>query len=306
MYVLLGSNGNITSKAARIVLSQGKQVRVVGRSAENLASLKQAGAELAIGDVADAEFLTSAMHGVDAAFTMIPPNYAAADMPAEQNRVGEAIAKAVAASGVKRVVNLSSVGAHLASGTGPIAVLYSQEQRLNKIAGVDVLHLRPGAFFENHFNAIGLIRDYGIHTDMFDSNVRIWSIGTGDIAAIVARELVVPASGANKRVLHLHAPKAYTQTEAAAILGKAIGKPDLKHMKADPDQAKAGMVQHGMSRNTADLFEEMSDAVSRADFSAGMIAGPTEVTPTTLEQFAAVFKTAYERSASDARSIAGS
>jgi uncharacterized protein YbjT (DUF2867 family) len=65
MYVLLGANGNITSKAVRILLSQGKRARVVGRGAQRLQSLRQAGAELAVGDITDVQFLTSAMRGAE-------------------------------------------------------------------------------------------------------------------------------------------------------------------------------------------------------------------------------------------------
>ncbi len=294
MYVLLGSNGNITSKAARILLSQGKRVRVIGRSAASLAELKLAGAEIAIGDIGNADFLAGAFKDADAVYAMIPPNYSAVDMGAFQDRVGEAIVGAIKASGVKRVAHLSSIGAHLPSGTGPIAGLYRQEQRLNALAGVDVLHLRPGYFFENHLAAIGLIQTIGVYADMTDSATPIPTIGSGDIAVVVARELA-NFSTRGKAVLHLHARRDYTQAEAATILGRAIGRPDLKHVQADPVQAKAGMVQHGFSPSVADLFEEMSRAFSTPALSEAMKAGPTETTPTTLEEFAAgVFKPIYE------------
>lgn len=297
MFVLLGSNGNITSKAARILLSQGKPVRIVGRSAQSLGALKSAGAELAIGDVTNADFLTGALRGAQAVYTMIPPNYAAIDMRADQDRLGTAIARAVAASGVTRVVNLSSTGAHLAEGTGPIAGLHRQEQRLNALPGVDVLHLRPGYFFENHFNAIGTITGLGVYADMVDSDVPIPMIGTGDIAVIVARELA-NFHTKGKAVLHLHAPKLYTQAEAAAILGRAVGKTDLKHVTADPAQAKAGMIAHGLSADVADKFEEMSKAFGKPSFTSALAAGPLEITPTTLEEFAAsVFKPVFEGAA---------
>ena len=294
MYVLLGSNGNITSKATRILLSQGKRVRVVGRSAASLAELKAAGAEIAVGDIGNANFLAGAFKDADAVYAMIPPNYGAADMGAFQDEIGEVIVRAITASGVKHVVHLSSIGAHLPSGTGPIAGLYRQEQRLNALVGVDVLHLRPGYFFENHLAAIGLIQTLGTYADMTDSSTPLPTIGTGDIAVVVARELANFTTH-GKAVLHLHARRDYTQTEAAAILGRAIGKPDLKHVQADPVQAKAGMVQHGFSPNVADLFEEMSRAFSTPALSEAMKAGPTETTPTTLEDFAnGVFKPIYE------------
>jgi uncharacterized protein YbjT (DUF2867 family) len=229
MYVLLGANGNITSKAARILLSQGNDIRVVGRSAARLEPLRQAGAQLAIGDIADVEFLSGALRGAQAVYTMIPPQYGAPEPLVDYARAGEAIAKAITAVGVKRVVNLSSTGAHLAAGTGPIVALRAQEARLNAIAGVHTLHLRPGYFFENHLNAIGLIKAYGVYSDTLDPNAAIPSIATSDVAQVVARALREPGNGAEKWVLHLRGPKPYTPTEAAAILGDAIGKPDLHY-----------------------------------------------------------------------------
>jgi uncharacterized protein YbjT (DUF2867 family) len=294
MFVLLGSNGNITSKAARILISQGKRVKVVGRSENSLADLKAAGAEIAIGDVADPAFLTAALRGADAAYTMIPPNYATTDMHADYDRYGAAIASAIAASGVKQVVNLSSVGAHLPSGTGPIVGLHRQEQRLNKLEGVNILHLRPGYFFENHFNAIGTIKAMNVYADMTDSNALIPMIGTGDIAVVVARELA-SFKTRGKAILHLRSPRYYSQSQAAAILGAAIGKPDLKHVRAEPAAAKAGMVQHGLSQDVADKFEEMSNAFNANLINNAVDAGPTEITPTTLDAFAAsVFAPAYK------------
>lgn len=60
MHVLLGANGNITSKAAKLLLAEGEKVRVIGRDAGRLKPLKDAGAELAIGNTLDAGFLERA------------------------------------------------------------------------------------------------------------------------------------------------------------------------------------------------------------------------------------------------------
>lgn len=294
MYVLLGANGNISSKIARILLAQGNPVRVVGRSATRIEPLARLGAEPAVGDVADSAFLTEALRGARAVFAMVPPSYAATQPLAESARMGEAIANAIVAAGVKRVVNLSSIGAHLATGTGPIVGLHAQEARLNQIEGVSILHLRPGYFFENHLNAIGVIKAHGIYSDMIAAHTPVPSIATADIAVVAARALALPHAGADKQVLHLRSAELYTPKRAAAILGQAIGIADLEYARADPAQAKAGMVQHGISPAMADLFEEMANAMGRPEFAAEMIAGPTEITPTRLEQFAPSFKAAFD------------
>jgi uncharacterized protein YbjT (DUF2867 family) len=296
MYVLLGSNGNITSRAARLLLAAGQPVRVVGRSAASLAPLEAAGARVAAGDIGDERFLAAAFSGATAVYSMIPPDYAAADMGAQQDRLGVAIAGAIAASGVKRVVNLSSTGAHLAAGTGPIVALHRQEARLNAIPGLDLLHLRPGYFFENHLAAIGTIQAAGAYIDMTAPDAKLPMIATADIAAVAARELRGTTSG--QRVLHLHAPRLYTMHESAALLGAAIGKPDLAYVAAPPADVKAALRRHGFSASAAAAFEEMSAAFSTGRLDGEHEKGPTEVTPTTLERFAAeVFRPAFEGAA---------
>ena len=101
-----------------------------------------------MGDASDASFLARAFAGAETAYTLIPPDVRATDFRAHQDRVGEATVQALRQAGVKRVVFLSSVGADLPAGTGPIAGLHAQEERLRKL-GVAVLLLRPGYFFEN-------------------------------------------------------------------------------------------------------------------------------------------------------------
>lgn len=297
MYVLLGSNGNITSKLATLLLAQGAAVRVVGRNAESLGPLKAAGVDIAVGDVADAGFLARAFAGATAAYTMIPTEYSAPDLTASQDRIGTAIAYAIAAAGVKRAVNLSSIGAHLSSGTGPIAGLHRQEQRLNSLDGTDVLHVRPGYFFENHLLAIHMIPAIGVYADMTAPDTPLPMAATADIAQVVARELRTP-SEQGKRVLHLRSPRLYTMRESAALLGAAIGKPDFAYVQSDPQEGKTALMEQGFSASAAAQLEEMSVAFSHGRLNGEYEKGPTEITTTTLEHFAAtVFKPAYEASA---------
>lgn len=293
MIALMGANGNITSKAAKLLLADGRRVRVIGRDATHMSQLKAAGAGLSIGDALDTDFLTDAFRGAEAVYTMIPPAYATPDHRAYQNAVGEAVAQAIVDAGVKKVVNLSSIGAPLLYGTGLIAGLHDQEERLNRLAGVDILHLRPAYFMENHLSAIPLIKAMSVYPGMIAPNVSIPMIGTEDIAAVLTTALM-RRSFTGHDVNHVLGPRSYTMTETARILGVAIGKSDLKYVQAEPAQVKAGMVQHGFSQNVADMFEEMSVALSDGRIDATFTRAGATITPTTLESFAATFAQAYQ------------
>lgn len=294
MYVLMGANGNITSRAARALLQRDKPVRVIGRNARALAPLQQLGAHLAIGDARDAAFLAQAFEGAQAAYVMIPPAYDAPDMRTSQAQFGSAIAAAIVRSGVRRVVNLSSVGAELAVGTGPIAGLHEQEERLNALASIDLLHLRAGYFMENHLHAAGTIAALGVYASLERPDVAVPMVATPDIAAVVVRELL---DAGTRGVLHLHAPSHYTFQQVASVLGQAIGRPELMYVQAEPPAVCPSMLEAGFSPDAADQMEEMARWLSAGPHS---LPGPVEVTPTTLEDFAPRFRAAYEAALRDA------
>lgn len=295
MNVLLGANGNITARVAAALLDRQQPVRVVGRNPVALEALRSRGAELAIGDARDPVFLAQAFAGARAAYVMIPPAYDAPDMRLSQAAFGTAIAAALGQSRVRRVVNLSSVGADLPAGTGPIAGLHAQEQRLNALAGVDLLHLRPGYFMENHLHAAGAIAALGVYASLEAADVPVPMIATRDIADVVVRELLHPSA---RGVLHLHAPRYYTFREAATILGGAIGRPELAYVQAEPPQVREAMLQAGLSADAVDQMVEMAHWLSTTG--GGTLPGPVEATPTTLEQFAPRFGAAFEASGASA------
>ncbi|MDD2898013.1 MAG: hypothetical protein PHI31_04800 [Desulfuromonadaceae bacterium] len=123
-------------------------------------------------------------------FIMIPPNYTAVNFRKYQKDIGESIACAVSKSGVKHAVNLSSQGAELPGGTGPILGLRDQEQRLNSLSAVNVLHLRPVYFMENLLSNIPLIHQMGIAGSPVRGDQKFAMIATKDIAAKVAEHLI--------------------------------------------------------------------------------------------------------------------
>lgn len=288
MFVLLGSSGQITSQLARQLLQAGHAVRVVGRQRTALAALQAAGAELAVGDPADAAFLERAFAGATGAYTMTPPCYAEPDMRVAQDRVGTAVAQALRRARVPRVVNLSSVGAELAEGTGPIAGLHAQEQRL---AGMShVLHLRPGSFMENYLAALHPVATAGVLPGLEIPDASVPLVATRDIAAVAARELTRPTRDG---VLILHTARIATPREVATALGEAIGRPDLAYVQAPAEDMKAVLQEQGFSRDAANQLEALARWLSTSPL-ASVSAAPAEMQPTTLEAFAReVFAPAY-------------
>jgi len=273
------------------LLARGEKVRVIGRDTGKLAPLVAQGAEAAVGDAADAGFLARAFAGAETAYTLIPPDLRAPDFRAHQDRVGEATAQALRQAGVKRVVFLSSVGADLPSGTGPIVGLHVQEERLRRL-GVATLLLRPGYFFENLHASLPMIRHQGVNGGAIAPDVKMAMIAARDIgaaavAAIAARDFT------GVEVRNLLGPRDLSMAEATRILGAAIGKPDLAYVQFPYDAFAGALVQAGLTPDMAGLYAEMARAFN--DGIVKVVGGrsPASTTPTTFESFAKELAAAY-------------
>ena len=290
---ITGATGHIGHVAAQELLKKGVAVRAIGRSAAKLKSLKEAGSEIFEASVDDATAMAKVFAGSSAVFLLIPPNMTAPDNRAWQKKVGEAYVQAIAKAGVPHVVFLSSIGGHLAQGTGPIQGLHLLEERLKALpAAITVECLRPVFFMENHLFGIPVIQGMNILGGPLKGDVAIAQIATRDIGLYAAERLLAPVKGWT--TTELFGPRDYSMNDSAKILGAAIGKPDLKWVQFSPADARKGMEGMGMSPSVVADFLEMY-----ASFNAGAVRPQNDrakspKTKTTLEEFArTTFKEAF-------------
>jgi uncharacterized protein YbjT (DUF2867 family) len=292
MITVMGATGHTGQVVSGALLSAGEKVRALGRSADKLHALQKAGADVATGDANDSAFLTEAFRGADAVYTLLPPKPQSPDYRADQDQVGEAIVRAVRESGVKYVVFLSSVGADQPSGTGPIAGLHAQEERLKSLGGANVLLLRPAVFFENSYATLGLIKHQGINGGAVAPDLAVPMIAARDIGVVAAKALVA-RDWKGVVVRELLGQRDLSYAEATRILGERIGKPDLKYVQFGYADMAKSLVQVGLSENVAGLYAEMSRAFNEGKIKARQGRNPETTTPTRFEQFADQLAQAY-------------
>jgi uncharacterized protein YbjT (DUF2867 family) len=289
MYVILGASGNTGSIVADFLLSKGKKVRVVGRDARRLQRFVRQGAEAFTGDVSDAAALTKAFSGARAAYLMLPPITSRED----QERESDAIAQAVTESGLRYAVHLSSYGAHVPEGTGPVTGLHSSEQKLNNIGGLHVLHLRAAYFMENNLAAIGMIQGMGILGHALRPDLKLPIIATRDVGDYAAQRLLdLDFSG--KQTRELLGERDLSMTEATAVIARGIGKPDLRYEQFPYDQVQQVLEQMGMPPKKAAVYIEMFEAINAGVLAAQEQRSTENSTTTSFEQFVQdVFAPAY-------------
>jgi uncharacterized protein YbjT (DUF2867 family) len=286
MFAITGATGNTGSVIAEKLLAQGEKVRVIGRDRGRLARFVRKGAEAFAADITDAAALTKAFAGARAVYALVPPNLAAADFRGYQETVSDALAAALRKASVSHVVVLSSFGADKAAKTGPVLGLHNLEQRLNGIAGLSAVYLRAGYFMENLLPQVEVIRNFGTMGGPLRADLRVPMIATRDIGATAA-EILKKGGFAGKQARELLGQRHLDCREAASVIGKAIGKPDLAYVQLPPQQLKPALTQMGMSASMADLLLEMAEALNSGHMVPLETRSAQNTTPTSLETFVA-------------------
>lgn len=275
--------GHIGSVVAEYLLDAGVDVRLLARGPEKLTRLINRGAGIAEGTLEDESYVIEATRGVDALFLVTPPNFRSSDLRGFQNRVGSAAAEAVRVNRIRRIVNLSSMGAHLRSGGGPINGLHDVEQLLDRVA-TNIIHLRPGFFFENFLAQMEHIRSESRIYLPVSGSRRVPMLATRDIARVAAERLV-DTSWTGRSVRGLHGPADLSFDEAAAAISNGLGR-KVVHVRVEPELSRDFMIDWGMSETVCDLMLEMYKGYELGTLKPDEERSPETYTPTQLIDFA--------------------
>lgn len=289
--VITGSLGHIGRPLTEVLVKKGHAVTVISSQPDKQTAIAALGATAAIGSLEDSNFLESAFTKADAVFAMVPPNFGEADQVAYYRRISRNYVQALQRSGVRRVVHLSSYGAHLARDSGFILGSHHAEAILNELPEVALTHLRPGYFYYNLFGFIGMIKSAGFMGAVYGGNDKIVLVAPGDIAQAAAEEIVTPATGQTVRYV---ASDERTAAEIAQVLGAAIGKPDLRWVTLTREQMREGLEQRGLPphliANFVELGASLHSGALLADYERHK---PVALGRVKLEDFAPEFAAAF-------------
>ena len=286
--------GNIGSKLANILLDRKSDVTLIARHPEKVKDLASRGAKVIAGEHSDPAVVEQAVRGADALFWLTPAEMTSHDPLGTARRMAEAGARVIRKHPELHVVHLSSAGAFLPSGTGPIVGHYETEEKF-RAAGKNIVSLRPNEFMENVFFSLPtIIGQDSIYTSL-PGSVKAPIIATQDIAEVAAEFLLKPIDG--HHVVDIVGPQEISLDEWARIAGQAIGK-QIRVVTVPGDTLKAAMAQSGMSPEMAALLVEMEEAIPKIQQFKGEQKRTGKVT---FLQFAReVFAPAYKRAVQSA------
>lgn len=260
---ITGSLGHIGKPLTQELVQKGYSVTVISSNPEKQKDIEAIGAISAVGSLEDVDFITSSFAGADVVYCMVPPaNYFdhSLDLLGYYRKLGNNYAKAIKQTGVKSVVNLSSIGGHLDKGNGILLGAHHVENILKELSSdVAITHIRPTEFYYNLLPQVYSAKNNGfIASNIGNEVVNSW-VSPTDIASAIAAEITTPLTGRKVRYV---ASEELTYNELASVLGEAIGKPDLKWVKLTDEQMLDGLIAVGMQPKIAAGLTEMYAAIN--------------------------------------------
>lgn len=322
--IVTGSLGHVGKPLTEKLVKKGHSVTVISSKLERLKEIEALGAKAAIGSVSDDIFLLETFTGADIVYLMEPPadvtdpHY---DIYGEVSEIVAAYKKAVQQSGVKKVVHLSSIGAHMDKGTGILRTHHIAETILRQLPhDVAIKFMRPVGFYSNLLANIDVIkststgllggllalRHYGIRGLLtgkrgvilanYGGDLKFMLVSANDIAAVIAEEIDKPFEGRTFRYI---ASEELTCHEIAQILGEAIGKPYLKHGRISDKMLASAMRKSGMNEQLAKGFVEMGAAIRAGHLYGDYNKHRPTLGPTKLKEYAAEFAAKFYQNATN-------
>jgi len=248
--ILVTTAGKVGSETARLLAQREVPVRVLVRDPDKAKALADAGAEIAVGDLAVPASIDEAMAGVTSVVLVSPA------VPAQELNVVASAARA----GVGHVVKATSK----ATADSPIARRRWQTEIEAGLAASGVPHtlLRSNAYMHNVLALAPAIAK----TSGFGSSAgqgRTGMIDARDVAAVAAGIAASPAPHAGK-TYWLTGPALISYYDVAAVLSKLLGR-TITYRELTFDQDKDAMIRAGVPGPVAEMNAQAASLTADGD-----------------------------------------
>lgn len=291
--IITGSLGNISRPLTKELVEKGHSITVISSNTERQKDIETLGANAAIGSLDDVSFLAETFTNADAVYCMVPPNFRELNSVDYYKRIGQNYKKAIEQSKVKRIVFLSSWGAHLDKGTGTILGSYHVEQILKDLENVHITYIRACSMYYNLNNYIDMIKNADmIGTNYKGSDTIVW-VAPSDIADAVEEELTKTTND-NLNICYV-ASDEVTADETAKALGEAIGKPNLRWTSFSNEQVKKSLMDMGLPEDFAQDLTDLNSSISSGKMGEDYELNKPVLGKVKIKDFAREFADVYNK-----------
>ena len=256
MFIVMGANGHVGSAVARTLLERGQPVTVVTHDDRHAAHWRDAGAYIAVADARDPESLRSVLERGTRAFLLNPPGDVKGDTDEAERTTVAGILKALAGSGLEKVVAESTAGAQPGERLGDASVLWELEEGLRGQLIPAAINRAP-FYMSNWDSQIEPVRKTGTLSTLYPAALKLPMAAPDDIGRIAADRLMTGLDDIGVR--YIEGPSRYSSSDVAAAFSKALQRP--VEVEVTPrEEWRAAFRALGFSEPAADAYARMTAA----------------------------------------------
>jgi uncharacterized protein YbjT (DUF2867 family) len=289
MLLVTGATGNVGRAVIAELADKGIAARALVRDPGRLPVSKPANLEVVAGDLADEDSLTRALRGVDVAFL-------ASSFGPKMVELQTRFIAAAKAAGVRRLVQLSGVGADARMCCARTLRWLGQIETVANASGLAVTHLRPTFYMQNLLAFAPTISSQGLIAGPFRSSKWTW-VDARDVGAVAAAVLMQEQ----------HAGQTYTITGAESLtyqdvadrLSRTLNRP-IRYVDITANETRGRLQVEGVSPVMIEAKLELWDACASNLLNVAPTDVVREITgrePRSIEQFAQDYRDQLARSA---------
>jgi len=277
MLLVTGATGNVGKAVITALADRGISVRALVRDPVRLPANRPPNLDVVTGDLADEQSLTRALEGVEAAFLASSFNPRMVEL---QSR----FIAAAKAAGVRRLVQLSGVGADARMCCARTLRWLGQIETVAKASELAVTHLRPTFYMQNLLAFAPTIAAQGLIAGPFRSTKWTW-VDARDVGAVAAAALTDDKHAG--QTYTITGAESLTYQEVADRLSRALNR-SIKYLDITANETRGRLQAAGDSPVMIEAKLELWDACASNLVNVAPTTVVKDVTgrePRSIEQF---------------------
>lgn len=254
--IIVGASGQVGSYIIDRLLANEIPTIAVVRDPNKL---KNSNLPFRQADLFNTDQVVKAFYGATTAFLLTPENPSSNDIIDDTKRIIENYRKAIEANKIKRIICLSSIGAHIEGKSGNLIMSKLLEKSFDNF-NIDKIFVRPSYYFSNWFGYLSTIEQFGILPTFFPEELTIEMLSPLDLAYFIAEIIAKPIEQTTTNVYELVGPKTYNSIDISrafsSVLNKEVFLQSIPRVKW-----KETLLSVGFTSNSADNLIDMTQAV---------------------------------------------
>jgi uncharacterized protein YbjT (DUF2867 family) len=220
MNIIVGATGQIGSHILKELDDAELPYRAVIRDQRKLSDKNR---DFRQADLFDVEEVIRAFAGGETAFLLTPEDPGSHDPLGDTEKIVANYRTAILATGIQKIIGLSSIGAHLPGNIGNLAMSRILEEGFRDLP-IETTFIRPSYYYSNWLAYVDTVRQYNILPTFIPEELTLDMNAPEDVANFISRVITGQVSTGRQEIFELTGPLKYSSSDVAKTLSKILGK----------------------------------------------------------------------------------